>query len=217
VTNSTNGSVVHLSNPTNGIYCSTTEIDLDVNNYTGKITLVAPVLKVTGNHYTLNGYYQNATGLPLTLWQGTSANDANTGPLLTLGVGTGGANNSAFNDVIWVSNGDLLYNGNSATTGFYEAWDVYVNGNSFVMTGNGPPLGGVPSVTTITTPTSTSFTTSTVYTTLPTTIYNTSTGTNVTPDTTSSSTSTDTVIIPGTTRPNSTTVQTTGTNLALNQ
>ena len=211
VTNSTNGSVVHLSNPADGIYCSTTEIDLDANNYTGKITLVAPVLKVTGNHYTLNGYYQDATGLPpLTLWQGTSATDANTGPLLTLGVGTGGANNSAFNDVIWVSNGDLLYNGNSATTGFYEAWDVQVNGNSFNMTGNGPPLGGTPGTTTIVTPFSTVFTPSTVFSTIVTTIYSESTGTNITPDTTNSSTSTQTIPIPGTTQPNSTTVQTTG-------
>jgi hypothetical protein len=241
-TNWTDGKVHTLTNPANGIYCSDKEIDLSANNYPGPgepnegtITLVAPIITVTGNAFVLHGYYQDPAGLlpPLTLWQGGSASDSmDTGPVLTLGVGTGGANNSAFNDTIWVSNGDLLYNGNSATTGFYEAWNILINGNSFQMLGNGPPLGGTPQVSTITTPTSTLMTTSTVYTTLPSTIYSTSTGTTTSPnttstsystvtvtapDTTSTSASTNTIIIPGTSGNTSTTVKTTGTNLAINQ
>jgi hypothetical protein len=216
---------INTSTPTDGIYCSTKEIDVNANNITGvnnkgaNLTLVAPVIKFNGTHYTINGFYKNPDGIALDIWQGSDKSDAYD-PTKTLTLGsTGGsaANNSSFNDVIWVSNGDLVYNGNSATTGFYEAWNITVTGNSFDMTGGGPPIGGTPGTTTITTPFSTTYFPSTIFSTVETTIYSESTGTNTTPDITSSSTGTDTITIPGTTQPESTTVRTTGTNLALNQ
>jgi hypothetical protein len=216
---------INTSNPTDGIYCSNTEIDVNASNITGvnnkgaNLTLVAPIIKYNGTHYIINGYYANPDGIKLDIWQGTSATDAYD-PTKTLTLGsTGGsaANNSSFNDVIWVSNGDLVYNGNSATTGFYEAWNVTVTGNSFNMTGGGPPVGGTPATTTITIPFSTQYTPSTIFSTVLTTVYSSSTGTNTVPDITSSSTSTSAITIPGTTQPQSTTVQTTGTNLALKQ
>jgi hypothetical protein len=211
---------INTNNPTDGIYCSTIEIDVNASNMVNhSLTLVAPIIKFNGTHYVLHGFYQNAAGFKLLIWQGSDATDAYD-PTKTLTLGsTGGAasNNSSFNDVIWVSNGDLVYNGNSATTGFYEAWNVTVTGNSFNMTGGGPPIGGTPGTTTITLPYSTTYTPSTVFSTVLTTIYSSSTGTNTTPDITSSSTSTNAITIPGTTQPQSTTTKTTGTNLALNQ
>jgi hypothetical protein len=51
-------------------------------------------------------------------------------------------NNSAFDGVVWIENGSLTYDGNSGVTGFYEAQNIWIPGNSYTMTGTGPLEGG---------------------------------------------------------------------------
>jgi Putative Flp pilus-assembly TadE/G-like len=65
-------------------------------------------------------------------------------------------NNSNVNGWIWVPNGRLTYGGNSASQGFYEAFDISIQGNSFDITGTGPlsePTTSTSSTTTSTPPT----------------------------------------------------------------
>ena len=59
-------------------------------------------------------------------------------------------NNSNVNGWIWVPNGRLTYGGNSASQGFYEAFDISIQGNSFDIAGNGQ-LGEPTTITTSTT------------------------------------------------------------------
>jgi hypothetical protein len=64
-------------------------------------------------------------------------------------------NNSSVAGWIWVPNGRLTYGGNSATQGFYEAFDISIQGNSFNITGNGPEGEVTTSTTSSTTTTAT--------------------------------------------------------------
>lgn len=41
----------------------------------------------------------------------------------------------------------MSYSGNLGVTGFYEAQNVSVVGNSYTMTGSGPPEGGSTTIT----------------------------------------------------------------------
>ena len=131
-------------------------------------------------------YCSQANGANLVLWE--------TGP------DSGGGNNLTFSDqnssvngVIWVQGGNLSYTSNSGAFGFYEAQNISVSGNHYIMNGTGPAIGGAPVTTTITTGIST------VSNTIPTTVYSTSTGTNITPDSTSAFDNTTTSVTPGTT------------------
>jgi hypothetical protein len=147
---------VVLKNPADGIYCST--VSIEVTAFSGKnptLTLVAPQITIdnTVNNFTLHGYYKNAAGYALSVWQTTNGQDSTTGPTFVFN-----NNNAGIADVLWVQNGDLDYVGNSGVTGFYEAQNVTIgglNGNSYVMHGSGPPIGGVPSATTIINPVTT--------------------------------------------------------------
>jgi hypothetical protein len=135
---------------------------------------------------------------------------------------------------IWIPHGTIAVAGNSGPSGLWQAQDVIVLGNSFTLTGTGggtttTSTTAVPTTTipttitnlstgTTTTPNTTSTSTVTVTSTAPnTTSTSYSTGTVTGPDTTSTSESTNTIIIPGTSGSVTTTVKTTGTNLALNQ
>lgn len=145
-----NATGVDLAVTSNGIWCSDTSVTLD-KNHTWCVTIIAPVVNVSaggGIHlYPYQGSSQpcppmgNTQSAGLTIWQ-TQGDFAFT------------PNNSDVNGVIWVPNGRLTYGGNSGTTGFYEAQDISITGNSYTMVGTGPPIGG----TTITTGTAVSMT-----------------------------------------------------------
>jgi hypothetical protein len=142
-----------------GIFCSDTSVSFAGND--AKVTMIAPVVVITSQTVTLDPYVQG-----LLVYQ-TGPNSFHF------------PNNSHITGTIWIENGDLIYDGNQGTTGFYEAQNVFVRGNSFDMQGSGPLIGGT---TTVTTTTSTSTATSTAD---PVTVY----GTTV-PDSTSTATTT---------------------------
>ncbi|MFL6007778.1 MAG: pilus assembly protein TadG-related protein [Gaiellaceae bacterium] len=125
-----------LNNPAQGIYCSS--VGIIVNGLGGgrsyNITLVAPVVTIptTANNFTLNpdNADLDAANKNLSLWQYGAGQNF-----------TFNHNNAAVNGVMWIQNGNLDYTGNSGATGFYEAQNIAVTGNSYVMRGNGPVVG----------------------------------------------------------------------------
>ena len=52
-------------------------------------------------------------------------------------------NNSNVTGWIWVPNGRLTYGGNSASQGFYEAFDISIQGNSFDIPATARPASPV--------------------------------------------------------------------------
>jgi hypothetical protein len=132
-----------LDAPADGVYCSTNSAGITLTGLGGgnmyNLTVIAPKITIdnTENHFTLAPFTQG-----LTLWQ----NGANVDLAFD-------HNNSGVNGTIWVENGDLTYNGNSGTTGFYEAQNITLNGNSYVMHGSGPGACCITTTTTTTTTT----------------------------------------------------------------
>jgi len=123
----------NLDSPADGIYCSNVGIKL-TGLGSGKIyhlTIVAPVINIPSNinHFTLfpDNADLDASNQDLALWQYGPGQDF-----------TFDHNNSDVNGVIWIENGNLAYTGNSGTTGFYEAQNISIDGNSYVMHGSGP-------------------------------------------------------------------------------
>jgi hypothetical protein len=127
---------VNLDSPVDGVYCSTVGIKLTGlgGGRTYHLTLIAPVIDIpsTNNHFTLapDNADLDASNKELVLWQNGPGQDFSFNH-----------NNSDVNGVIWIENGDLAYIGNSGTTGFYEAQNISIDGNSYVMRGEGPPVG----------------------------------------------------------------------------
>jgi hypothetical protein len=122
-----------------GIYCSTVSIDVPKSAPVAlHVTLVAPLITVS-NQWN-NSTMSPATGQTLTLWQ-TDPNNFSFVP-----------NNSCLSGTVWIQYGDMTYTGNSACVGFYEAQDISITGNSVVLTGGGPPVGGTTTTMTTTTP-----------------------------------------------------------------
>jgi type II secretory pathway pseudopilin PulG len=127
----------NLDNPADGIYCSTVGIKLTGigSGKTYHLTLVAPVVTIPGtsNHFALfpDNADLDASNQDLIIWQYGAGQDLSFNH-----------NNSSVNGVIWIENGNLNYVGNSGATGFYEAQNVTIDGNSYVMhgTGRGPDL-----------------------------------------------------------------------------
>jgi hypothetical protein len=213
---------------TPGVYCSTGTITFGGTGTTFNVTAVADQLLIAKSTNNLKWCpYLDSTppycptsasspnGQNLVLWQ-TGTQDL-----------TFNSQNTEVDGVMWVTNANLVYAANSGGFGFWEAQNIFFTGNAYQMVGTGPPITGPPGTTTITQtiPGST-----TVPVTIPTSIVGTttvstpdstsnsvSTGTTTGPDTTTSSVSTQTIPVPGTTGGTTTTVKTTGTNLALNQ
>jgi hypothetical protein len=208
----------------NGVYCSDVSIDVNDNNLSLNVTLVAPLITTEGNHMTLCPYTPIAAqactlanGGNLVIWQ--------TGPHDYTFGGGGSGNNSSVNGVIWIPGvgnvgGNLFYDGNSGGFGFWEAQNIDFEGNSYSMIGTGPAVGGTPSTTTTFTTiigTLTTLGTTTVPTTIPpttisdttitgtttpnTTIHGTTVSGTTTPDTTVDGTTTPGTTIQGTTIP----------------
>jgi hypothetical protein len=128
----------NLDNPADGIYCSNVGIKLTGlgGGNTYHLTLVAPAITIPSNvnHFTLapDNVDLDASNKDLALWQYGAAQDFSFDH-----------NNSDINGVIWIENGNLAYTGNSGTTGFYEAQNVSIDGNSYLMHGSGPSVPGV--------------------------------------------------------------------------
>jgi Flp pilus assembly protein TadG len=195
-----------LSVTGDGIWCSTQSVTLSLTNTSLHVTLIAPVVTLPGtsNHLTLNP----ATGQTLTIWQ----YDKGSGPSVDF---TFTGQNSGINGVLWIQNGDLIYGGNSGSTGFYEAQNVTLNGNSYQMVGSGASVGGTTSTSTSTTVTP--VTTITGTTTGGSVSTSVSTSTSIVNGTTSTTLSTTPVTIVGTTRASSTVISTTGTTVGLGE
>jgi Putative Flp pilus-assembly TadE/G-like len=123
------------SSSTPGIYCATGTITVG-NNTSGHFTLQAASFSF-GQHDTLSP----APDAP-------GANEESSLKLLIWQTGSGtfdDGNNSTFTGGFWIPNATANINGNSGITGFLEANDIEISGNSFSMTGTGPllPGGGV--------------------------------------------------------------------------
>jgi hypothetical protein len=138
-----------LVDPADGIYCSSVSITLNTlgggsTTKSHNLTIVAPIITIPSNEnrFALNPYITSGPNHDLTLWQYGNNVDF-----------VFNHNNALVNGVIWIQNGDLTFTGNSGTTGFYEAQNVFVTGNSYAMHGQGPNVGGTPTTTTIVTPT----------------------------------------------------------------
>jgi Flp pilus assembly protein TadG len=115
-----------------GIYCASGNISVG-NNTSGTFTLQAQSFTF-GQHLTLSPApdapaANEEPSLKLLLWQ--------TGP----GAFDDG-NNSSFSGGLWIPNATATVNGNSGITGFLEAQDIAISGNSFAATGTGPLLPG---------------------------------------------------------------------------
>jgi len=177
--------VVTLTNPSDGIYCSTVRIDVTaLRGGISRLTLIAPIVNVpnTLNNFTL------ATAPALA----DPADPNNDLVIWQYGAGQNFSfdhNNSGINGVVWIENGNLTYVGNSGTTGFYEAQHVIITGNSYVMHGSGPGAGGGTTTTTVSSTTTTATTTPGT-TTGPTTIPGVTTPGSTTPSNTITNTST---------------------------
>jgi hypothetical protein len=133
-----------LNNPVDGVYCSSVRIDVTgLRRGDNHLTLVAPVINIpnTLNNSILSSYLTDPSdpNRDLVLWQ----NGLNQNFVFD-------HNNPNVNGVIWIENGDLTFAGNRGTTGFYEAQNVTISGNSYVMHGSGPTVGGTPGSTEVT-------------------------------------------------------------------
>jgi hypothetical protein len=185
-----------LVDPADGVYCSSVSITLNTlgggsSTKSHNLTIVAPIILIPSNEnrFALNPYITTGPNHDLTLWQYGNNVDFDFNH-----------NNALVNGVIWIQNGDLTFTGNSGTTGFYEAQNIFVTGNSYAMHGQGPDVGGTPVTTTTTTP---------VVVTTPTTIAGTTVAGTTTPATTVAGTT-----VAGSTQTNSTTV---GRTIALGE
>jgi hypothetical protein len=87
--------------------------------------VVADRVLFNGNHYTMRPYTQNL----LVYQTGTSQFTLN-------------GNNFDMHGIFFTPDATTVINGNSALTvdGLFEGLNVTVNGNSFGMTGSGPPM-----------------------------------------------------------------------------
>ena len=134
-------SAVSLNSPADGIYCSKVSITVTHLGGSHAVTFVAPIVNIPpgsgNNNFVLTPYNAglDAANKDLVLWQYGS------GQRFEMN-----GNNSAFNGVVWIQNGSLTYDGNSGVTGFYEAQNVWVPGNSYKMIGTGPAAGGTTEI-----------------------------------------------------------------------
>ena len=205
-----NGSTLSVASGAKGIYCSDTAITMNGNSAGGStctsegVTLIAPIVTDPGNAAGADLCPSNlANTFGLTIWMyGTNQNF------------NFSHNNSSVNGVIWVQNGNIIYGGNSGSTGFYEAQNITISGNSYTMTGSGPPANQTTTFTTTSTPTTTVQGTTRANTTT----FSTSTNaTTIPPSTATNTTTTPVGTVAGTTTGNSTQTATTGTNIGLGQ
>jgi hypothetical protein len=227
--------VILAGSHASGIWCSDTSITVQGNGSDSMtVTLIAPQIHVPAQNVSFAPATQGLLfyltcgnpGVPACVVDsnqpGSSCSLSGSGwPTVTFCFSP---NNQTLSGDIFVPHGTIAYGGNSGPSGLWEAQDVLIMGNSFTLTGTG---GTSTSVSTTTIPTTTIGGT-----TIPTTITSlstgtvtgpnqtsnsVSTGTNITPPQTSVGTTTNSITIPGTAGNTTTTIQTTGTNLALNQ
>jgi hypothetical protein len=118
-----------------GVYCAP-EIDLTGNNISGGpttdcptcgVVFISPKFVVSGNNISLAA--PNGGGSNLLFY------DTGTTPFVV------GSNSIIINGAIYAPQTTVEIDGNSAGTGFIEANDVILNGNSFSITGAGPVIG----------------------------------------------------------------------------
>jgi len=139
-----------LNNPADGIYCSTVRINVTGLGPVSRVTLVAPVVDIPNTINNVELSTAPALSTPtdpnydLVIWQyGANQNF------------TFNHNNSSIDGGVWIENGDLSYVGNSGSTGCYQAQNITIVGNSYVMHGTCPAVGGTTSSTTVATTTTT--------------------------------------------------------------
>jgi Putative Flp pilus-assembly TadE/G-like len=141
-----------LNDPADGIYCSTVGINVTGLRATSRVTFVAPYVTIASTI--------NAIGLSTAPALSSPLNPNHDLVVWQYGAGqnfTFDHQNSHVDGVIWIENGDLSFVGNSGATGFYQAQNVSVVGNSYVMAGSGPIAG--TSTTTVSSTTTTATTT----------------------------------------------------------
>jgi hypothetical protein len=111
-----------------GVYCAN-EIDLTGNNLSNDpagVTFIANKFVVSGQNPTFTA--PASTGL--LFWDtGTSIFDVT-------------SNSITFSGTIFAPTATVQIDGNAAGTNFIEANDVIINGNSYMVTGAGPVMGG---------------------------------------------------------------------------
>jgi hypothetical protein len=131
------GSSGNKGNIVPGVYCAP-EIDITGNNITGGpspdcltcgVVFISPKFVISGNNVSLTA--PNGGGSNLLFY------DTGTSPFV---IGPQG-NSITVNGAIYAPSTTVQIDGNSAGTGFIEANDVIINGNSFTITGAGPVMG----------------------------------------------------------------------------
>lgn len=117
-----------------GVYCASGTITLSGNNLNGTgVTFIANSFVITGNNAVFSA--PSSTGL-LFYETGTSTLrfEGNHMTLATVSDPQGG--------IIFAPNATVQFDGNNSGTGFIEANDVVIDGNSFQINGSGPVMGG---------------------------------------------------------------------------
>jgi hypothetical protein len=107
-----------------GVYCASGQISLNGSNLTGNVTFIASSFNLNGNGENFTPYANN-----LLIYQtGSNTLDINGNDFVTLGY-------------VFAPSSEVLLNGNSGTvSGFIEANQVTINGNSLTFKGTGPSL-----------------------------------------------------------------------------
>jgi Flp pilus assembly protein TadG len=110
-----------------GIYCASQSINLSGTQLNGsQVSFIAPAISFTGNNSTLVA----PAAFPLLFWV--------TGTNTEFDVG---GNAEGLTGNIFDPTGTVVEQANNSGSGFVEANDVIVTGNSFGITGTGPPIG----------------------------------------------------------------------------
>jgi hypothetical protein len=107
-----------------GVYCATGQISINGNSLTGNVTFIASSFNLNGNNESFTPYSNN-----LLFYQtGSNTLDINGNDFVNIGY-------------VFAPNSEVLLNGNSGTvSGFIEAKQVTINGNSLTFKGTGPSL-----------------------------------------------------------------------------
>jgi hypothetical protein len=121
----------------NGVFEATGsngQINISASGLTGNATMVGNAMQMNGSGISIAPYpgYNN-----LTAYQ--------TGPQTLTINGSGYLSGGS----IFTPNADIELNGSGNATGMMEGLDVTINGSAYTITGNGPPVGGSSSGSTL--------------------------------------------------------------------
>ena len=191
-----------------GIWCNLSgTIDVQGPPTSGKLTVVAQTITVSGNNQTFPAgdytkTFSNGTWSLLFYATGAAGIDI-----------SGNSNTLPGNGFLFAPSGPIILEKNNGANGFWESQDIDIKFNNFSMTGSGPLGGGTTSTTTTTIPVTTIAGTTNGGSTIVGSTNAGSTGTGTATPTTTIQGTTN----PGSTTPSSTQTSTTGTNVGLGE